>query len=147
MTFKSDWEKNRKLTIDAVEKTVRGVAIDLFAAIITATPVGNPSIWKTPYKPPNYLGGRLRGNWQASIGSPASGQLDTRDASGGVTVSKAAAVVNSFKADGSLYLTNNLPYAERIENGHSTQAPAGMVAVNVARFQAVVDKMARKNQK
>lgn len=41
-------------------------------------------------------------------------------------------------------LTNNLPYAERLEYGWSNQAPQGMVRVNVARFNTLLEEEAAK---
>ena len=44
----------------------------------------------------------------------------------------------------SFYLTNNSPYAERIEyEGHSTQAPDGMVRINAIKFQQTLNEVAR----
>jgi hypothetical protein len=40
------------------------------------------------------------------------------------------------------YITNNLPYAWRLEHGHSKQAPAGMVGLTVVEFAGIVDKAA-----
>ena len=38
-----------------------------------------------------------------------------------------------------VYLTNNLPYAQRLEyEGWSKQAPAGMVRVNMARIADIM---------
>jgi hypothetical protein len=34
-----------------------------------------------------------------------------------------------------IYVTSNLPYMEALENGHSKQAPAGMVRVTVAAIE------------
>ena len=44
------------------------------------------------------------------------------------------------------FFTNNLPYAAALENGHSGQAPGGMVRVTVARFQQIVLEAIRNNQ-
>ena len=42
-----------------------------------------------------------------------------------------------------LTITNSLPYAIRVENGYSTQAPAGMVKVTVVQFQNFIAKAAK----
>lgn len=36
-----------------------------------------------------------------------------------------------------IFLTNNLPYIERLERGWSKQAPTGMVALTVAEFGGI----------
>ena len=47
-------------------------------------------------------------------------------------ISKATSTVVSYTLnDQSVFLTNNLPYAERLENGWSKQAPNGMVRLSV----------------
>lgn len=47
---------------------------------------------------------------------------------------------NVPKAPGSVLISNNLPYAQRLEDGWSDQAPIGMVKVTVAEFQSIVKK-------
>ena len=49
----------------------------------------------------------------------------------------------AVKAGGVEYITNNLPYAERLEYGYSQQAPAGMVRVTAARFRELLARAAR----
>lgn len=44
------------------------------------------------------------------------------------------------------YLANNLPYIERLENGSSTQAPAGMVTINMDRVSKIVAAAIEKNR-
>jgi len=41
------------------------------------------------------------------------------------------------------YISNNLPYAIPIEDGHSKQAPTGMVKVTVAEFGSIVRDAAK----
>ena len=36
------------------------------------------------------------------------------------------------------YLMNNAPYANALENGHSMQAPAGVVGLTVAAWEIIV---------
>lgn len=94
----------------------------------------------------DYVGGRFRGNWQFSIGTPADGTLDRADASGGATLAKLKLQVESFTAGQFAYIVNNLPYAIPLEYGHSTQAPSGMVRVTLARFQQIVAAAAQHNK-
>ena len=88
-----------------------------------------------------YVGGRFRGNWQVSFDAPATGETGQIDAQGGKTKQLGAAVIQSFTTDvGSIYLMNNVPYAQRLEEGWSSQAPAGMVKVTLVEFQAMINK-------
>lgn len=93
-----------------------------------------------------YVGGRFRGNWQFSIESPATGELDTIDPGGAATIDALIAGVQSLTAGQTAYIVNNLPYAIPLEYGHSTQAPEGMVRVTLARFQQIVEEAIRNNQ-
>jgi hypothetical protein len=109
---------------------------------VLRTPVGNPDLWKS--KPPKgYVGGRLRANWTVSIGVPDTTTTDAIDQSGEGTINAGRAVIDTADTTQAIYMTNSLPYAVSIEYGHSgVQAPAGMVRVSVADFQAFVDKAA-----
>lgn len=143
-SFAVDLQKIADKIGRSLDQTVRATTIELFSGTILSTPVGDPSRWKNP-PPAGYVGGRLRGNWQVSIGAPKSGEIDRIDSSGSATV---AAMQAGIGGAGSVtYLTNNLPYAERIEfSGWSGQAPEGMVRVNFARVQNILAKQARANK-
>lgn len=110
---------------------VQKVAMDMLSSLVMKSPVGNPDLWKSA-PPPGYVGGRFRANWNVADGAPDESTTDTIDASGGATISGATQKILSFKIGGTWYLTNNLPYAQPLEYGHSTQAPAGMVRLTVA---------------
>lgn len=128
--FKSDMARAKKNIANASEKTIRGSAIDLFKAIIKDTPV---------------ISGRLRDNWQATIGRPAFGTLPVGTES--ATINAAADKANEYLIGDRLYLTNNMEYANKIENGvPSGQRPQGMVAVNIAKFQSAIEKLAKVNK-
>ena len=94
----------------------------------------------------DYVGGRFRGNWQFSIGTPAEGTLDQVDPAGGVTLATLRLQVQALTAGETAYIVNKLPYGIRLEYGHSTQAPGGMGRITLARFQQIVDEATRNNQ-
>ncbi|WP_085708278.1 MULTISPECIES: hypothetical protein [unclassified Pseudomonas] len=94
----------------------------------------------------DYVGGRFRGNWQFSIGTPADGVLDQVDPGGNVTLAKLKLQVEQLTIGQTAYIVNNLPYAVPLEYGHSKQAPGGMVRITLARFQQIVDEAIRNNQ-
>lgn len=71
--------------------------------------------------------GRARGNWQVTEGSPASGDVDGTDRDGNGTINDGNGEIARADPFGVLYIANNLPYIERLENGHSQQAPGGML--------------------
>ena len=136
-----------KFASDDCEKAIRAAAIELFGEIVKRTPVGNPSLWQSP-PPSGYVGGRLRGNWQANIGTPKTDELNTIDANGAKTVGEATREINKFNLnEKDIYLTNNLPYAERVEYGWSAQRPQGMMRTTVMQFKPIIDKIAKRFNK
>lgn len=121
-----------------VDLVVRTTLFKVDGKLVERSPVGDGSYWQRP--PPNgYAGGRFRGNWQVSIGSPATGSLDITDKSGSATLAAHAAVIGMVKAGQVIYLVNNLPYARRIEEGWSRQAPIGVVGLTVVEFRTLFD--------
>ncbi|MDR9978293.1 hypothetical protein [Enterobacter hormaechei] len=82
-------------------------------------------------KPDGYVGGRFKNNWYVGLDSQPTETNDTPDASGKGSNSRGLAVLEVFRVGqvNSIYFTNNLPYAQALENGHSNQAPGGMVGL------------------
>ncbi len=128
-TFTADLRKFAELAGKSLDQTCRGVAIKWFSSTVMATPVDT---------------GRLRGNWLLTRDQPATGMSARLDPSGAAVISDITLRVGGVGTVN--YLTNNLPYAEAIEYGHSKQAPEGMVRVNFARIKAIIADVARSNQ-
>lgn len=130
-----------KKTNMSIDKTVRGTAIKLFSAVIKSSPVDS---------------GRFRANWTANGPTPASGVSSMTDVKGDASIATMAQFVATAPF-GQFTLSNNLPYAHKLEyggygdgpnttGGYSNQAPSGCVRVNVARFDAILEEMARANR-
>lgn len=112
------------------------VASELFRGIVLSSPVGNPALWKGK-APPGYVGGAFRGNWQVTLGQPATTPISAIDQSGGPTIAKGVAVILQVRPFQTIWLVNALPYALRIEQGWSTQqAPSGVVEINIIRVSS-----------
>lgn len=136
MSFTLDLKKAVKNINKNTERVVRGTLFSLSNRIIEATPVGNPSLWKSP-APPGYIGGTLRAAWNASIGTPDL-SLSTSTAAQ-TAINQVASTTQALKIGQTFYLTNPQPYAWRVEYGWSSQRPQGMVRVNVAQTQNVIN--------
>ena len=82
-------------------------------------------------KPEGYVGGRFKNNWYVGLDSQPTETNDIPDASGQGSNSRGLAVLEVFRVGqvNSIYFTNNLPYAQALENGQSNQAPGGMVGL------------------
>jgi len=124
MSFGADLEKFEQRTTDKMQRAVRKIAFGVFKSVIRMSPVDT---------------GRFRGNWQPAIGIVPSGTLETVDPIGNVVMAKVAGVTGRIEIGDVIYMVNNLPYAERLEDGWSGQAPNGMVRLTVQRFIPIVD--------
>lgn len=79
------------------------------------------------------LSGRLRNNWFPSVNKGTDKTTNYTGEKGVAATNRVSAI--KFKLGDTLYLTNNLPYAKRIEfDGWSAKAPQGMVRKNILRW-------------
>ena len=92
----------------------------------------NGIIYRTPVDT-----GRARGNWQTTIGSPAEDEVDGVDTDGAATVERGMSALAGLGPFTVSYIANNLAYILPLEEGHSSQHPAGMVAVTVEEMKAM----------
>lgn len=84
--------------------------------------------------------GRARNNWFVQLGDKNVGNFERKeDRSGKGSLDDLRFTANNLTAGGSILLYNNLPYIERLENGYSEQAAAGMVRSAVASWSQIVE--------
>jgi hypothetical protein len=90
--------------------------------------------------------GRFRANWFVGYGSPNLKTDQLTDKSGASTIAANQAAIMAIKVDGqTIYVTNSLPYARRLEyEGWSLKAPAGMVRVTLAELSGVARQIANE---
>jgi hypothetical protein len=69
--------------------------------------------------------GRLKGNWQASVGSPRLNETGRLDKDGGPTISAETGNVSNLKDVETIYISNGVEYSEYVE------AWAGMMRLGV----------------
>lgn len=109
----------------SIEKAASELAADMAKAIV------GDLAFKTPVDT-----SRALSNWTTTLASPASGVVSphfpgvdgsTQKASAGETISQANNVLASKKPGQAIYITNNLDYIRRLNDGFSRQAPAGFV--------------------
>lgn len=88
--------------------------------------------------------GDLRASWTPNNGQPIARNVYV---SAGESPSRndSAQVINSLKVGDTYSYANGQPYARRIEyEGWSLQAPAGMLRVSTAEWDAIVRASARR---
>ena len=136
MGFNSDWDKAQKKLEKELENIVKVAGINLFNGIIQLSPVQQ---------------GRFRANWQATINTPATDVLfqsvPPSEEENITSVDNVGQKLKSFKLNDTIYLTNNLPYAERLENGWSQQRPRKWVARATSTAQKYLDAAIAKRLK
>jgi hypothetical protein len=104
----------------------------IFAGVISKTPVGDPTYWYNYVPPPGYVGGRAKGNWQASKGTPIRSEIERIDGEGSSTIAEATLKIESGVV---MYLSNNVPYIRELEYGYSKrQAPTGWVRATIQQY-------------
>lgn len=120
MSFTLDLTRFAKRYDADIKVVVRKIAFDAFQRVILRTPVDT---------------GRARANWSVALNAPLLGQTtEATDKSGSAALKAAQEQVTTFNGDGSIFLTNNVPYIGALEYGSSKQAPQGMVRLTVAEI-------------
>ena len=79
--------------------------------------------------------GRFRNNWVVGIkrrNKETLGSTKSETKFAGAALQRGINVLKSYKT-GSIFVSNNLPYAGRLNDGHSTQAPANFVQKAIAK--------------
>jgi len=115
-----------KLTDDdgMIALFVQKIALDLFAGIVDRTPVRT---------------GRARGNWFLTTGAPSSSVAYLGAKEPDSVPYPSPPDVSKITGRESVFIINNLVYIEALENGHSAQAPNGMVALTMREVAARIE--------
>lgn len=113
-----------------VATCLRRTALQVHTGVVLKTPVDT---------------GRARGSWGISVGQPGDYVLPEGNYGGAEAVEVARqqqrnlAQVTEENPYQVVWVYNNLPYIEALENGHSQQAPNGMVVLTLAEVEAEID--------
>lgn len=127
--FTIEIEREFAAQMDAVRDAVELIALQALRGVVNKSPVDT---------------GRFKGNWTLSIGQINTAESAVADPGGGRTIAAGAQALAPYSGlDGwpVIHVQNNLPYAVRLEEGWSAQAPGGMVGLTVAELQAQFNAM------
>lgn len=94
-------------------KMVRTASLAALSEVVLRTPVDT---------------GRARGNWLVGLGTIPT---NTVNLTGTASVAIGNSTISRYKS-GTVYIANNLPYIQRLNDGYSKQAPANFVEAAVA---------------
>lgn len=143
-----------KMVPQAHAALVRKIAFEVFKRIVEKTPVDT---------------GRARANWGVEVGpaaplfQPRPGTINVApdgtaikrnkgettievDRDGTATIRTGLeAIYSADPAKQIIWLMNNLPYIEALEDGHSQQAPAGMVEGSLNEIQHFINQINAKD--
>lgn len=106
----------------SVVRLQKQVAFDLFRRIIKRTPKDT---------------GRAQASWTIALNQPDRTVQPAGKKSYPLPKVSMRSVAN--KVGDTIWISNNLPYIERLEHGYSKQAPSGMVALSVEEVRNELD--------
>ena len=139
MGFAVDIQNFAKKCGTNADLVTRKLVLDIGKSLVEKTPVGDAEYWAHP-APPGYVGGHARANWSHSEGAQVVQEFQDIDASGDVSNNRIAASVPQQAAGKVHFIQNSVPYIKPLEEGHSRQAPNGMVAITQVEFQDHINK-------
>lgn len=124
--------------IDKQEKKLRALASEAIQDAAEQT------IVRTPVDT-----GFARASWWASINSdsgdaPAEEEKTSGVAGSVITIARLSVTIDGTDLGDKLTIGNSASYIAALENGHSKQAPNGMVAVTVNEWPQVVNRVAQR---
>ena len=137
MTFALDLQKFADKTKGRADDAVGAIVIGLASRLDERSPVGDATYWISP-PPRGYVGGHFRANWQLGVETLPTTEIPGVDPSGEATLGRIVAAVPDEAAGKVYFLANNAPYARRLEEGWSRQAPQGLVGRTVVEFEMIV---------
>lgn len=138
--FEVDIDKFVSKTNKKLDEFVLEFTQDIAEKVVTRSPVDT---------------GFFRSNWRIGIGAPSRESKDEKPE--GFEAGEAVATQTSLGAitpkligagaGDVIYINNNADYGERLEYGHSSQAPSGMVRITVAEAPSIARSVARRLNK
>jgi len=125
MSFKTDMERIAKNIGSDLSDLAKAVKIEVFRRAIMNTRVDT---------------GRAKGNWQMTEGKPAIGNIENFDPSalGQISDKALTELDQTVQGISVSYLTNNLPYIQKLEELDA------MVAIAVLQLTEIIQESARR---
>lgn len=146
VTFNADIQAFAKLINANLAIVIKKIAFDLYTRLILKTPVDT---------------GRARAGWGISVNTPIIIQPTgyNNKAAKKVKGPEGADYEAAFHASGifampdlsaidgtqQVFILNSVEYIEALEDGHSKQAPAGMVKVSIAELELEITSLLAQN--
>lgn len=106
---------------NAASDTVRRAALAVDRDLVLSTPVDT---------------GRARSNWLVGVNAPVRAEREPTGTAEAIEAARATIAAAPDRAE--IWISNNLPYIGRLNQGHSAQAPAGFVEIAILNGVRVV---------
>jgi len=107
-------------------KVIQQVTLDAVANLTEPPPTGTPIDT-----------GWARNNWVPSIGTPLESPVGSPDNPAAAAAARDAGIAEVLTrytlSDGVIFISNNVPYIGRLNDGSSTQSPAGFIQAAILR--------------
>lgn len=120
--FRAKFAKRIEKSKGKTEQFVKDLCVEIDKRLVDRSPVDT---------------GRFKSNWLLGNGQVNSETFER------FTAPPNEPLINSIKVNGqTIYITNALPYAKRLETGYSqSQAPFGMVGITLAEVNSMANKI------
>ena len=133
-SFFKDFQKETKKLEEEQEDEAKKIVISAYSSIITLSPVD-----KSFFKANHFL------SFNAKFTQNLDGGEPTKEDYRSETNQRLDETLSDIKGANlrkikKIYIQNNLPYAEALENGHSTQAPTGMYKITEERVRKLLKR-------
>ncbi len=116
-----------KIFARRIQRRARQVETGASDAVKTAALVINQVvILETPVKT-----GHARANWQVGLVAPITEEIDAEDKTGAATIARNNTLIKAREKRVDIILSNNVPYINKLNEGSSSQAPAGFIQIAV----------------
>lgn len=126
--FKADLVKFQKITGQLPGAIVKKIAFDIWRKLILKTPVDT---------------GRARAGWGLSIGQPVvTVSAKSEYPKGSTAPEPPLPDMGGINGKQTVWILNAVEYIERLEDGHSDQAPAGMVRLSLMEMELEIEFLA-----
>ena len=141
--FEADLEAFANRLDVGVGVVTQRVALQVFTGVVQKTPVDT---------------GRAKSNWGINVGAPSpppshamteeesksrrkAGNKANAASEEAKALAYASAELGSVDGSDAVHITNNLPYIQALNDGHSDQAPKGFVEDTVAEVAQVIQEI------
>jgi hypothetical protein len=125
-----------------LEKGTEVFAYKTADILIQSTPYGDSKTFEGLYKKREKqygfkpIEGLSKGSWLMSFNDPVFiNEIAYDNSSGGKSQARNHAIAQEYQLGETIYITNAVPYIEKLEKGSSKQAPEGIMELSLGKLQ------------